>query len=108
MAETSSTEDSHKLREKVSSLSASMDGLQRSLLERKRVLTDGLAAASDFASCWSSCMKEIEEKKENLAALESVGADIETVKSQLEENKVLLCLRCVYNKLYICMMYVKV
>ena len=40
-------------------------------------------------------MKEIEEKKEKLDGLEAVGADIDTVKTQLEDYKV-FCL-CEYT-----------
>lgn len=90
MCETCSTEDSHQLRDTVSDLSASLEGLQRSVLGRKRVLKDGLAVAADFATCWTSCMAETEEKKKELGGLEVVGADIDTVKTQLEDYKVRL------------------
>ncbi len=90
MSGTCSTEDAHQLRDKMASLTALMEGLQRGLEERKAILADGLSADIDFASCWTSCMKEIEEKKKELAAMETVGADIDTVKTQLEEYKVCL------------------
>ena len=88
MADKCSTEDSLLLTEKLAQLTASFESLQRSAVGRKRVLKDGLAQASDFASSWDAAMKEIEDKKSELEQFETVGVDIDTVKTQLEEYKV--------------------
>ncbi len=88
MADNCSAEDSLLLGEKQAQLMSAFESLQRSALGRKRVLEDGLGQASGFATAWGEAMAEVAEKKGELEQLETVGVDIDTVKTQLEEYKV--------------------
>ena len=88
MTENCSTKDSLLLGERQSQLTGSFEGLQRSMLDRNRVLKDGMVLAADFAISWTDCMSEINRKMGELEELEAVGVDIDTVKIQLDSYKV--------------------
>ena len=88
MTKNCSTKDSLLLGERQSQLTTSFEGLQRSMLDRDRVLKDGLVLATDFASSWTDCMGEINRKMGELDELEAVEVDIDTVKIQLDSYKV--------------------
>ena len=88
MADNCSAEDSLLLGEKEAQLASAFESLQSGAVGRKRVLEDGLAQASSFAVAWGEAMKKIAAKKGELEQFETVGVDIDTVKTQLEEYKV--------------------
>ncbi len=83
-----SPEDAVFVKDKVLELNSGLDGVQRSVDVRRRVIEDGLASALAFLVAWNDAMAAIADKKGELAGLGDVGGDIDTVKSQLEEYKV--------------------
>ena len=50
--------------------------------------------ATDFVTAWSEAMECIAAKSAELKELEEVGADIDTVKTQLDEYKVYSVVVC--------------
>ena len=83
-----SPEDAALVKDKLSQLNSALEGVQRSVDARRRVVEDGLASALAFLSAWNDAMGAIAEKKAELEELGTVGGDIDTVKAQLEEYKV--------------------
>ena len=83
-----SPEDTALVKDKLSQLNSALEGVQRGVDARRRVVEDGLANALAFLSAWNDAMGAIAEKKAELEELGTVGGDIDTVKAQLEEYKV--------------------
>ena len=84
-----SPDDCSVIEAKLKQCSSGYEDLVRSANARKRVLDDALVQATNFATEWSDTMAAITAKHSELEQLSPVGVDIDTVKAQLEEYKVL-------------------
>ncbi len=84
-----SPEDAAFVKDNLSELNSRLDGVQRGVDVMKRMAEDGLVSALAFLAAWNDAMAAIADKKAELESLGDVGGDIDTVKAQLEEYKVL-------------------
>ena len=66
-------------------------GLQKSAATRRRLPEYGLKQASEFASARDSIMVVFAGESEELQQPATVGVDIDTVRSQLDDYKVCVC-----------------
>ena len=91
MMDNCSPEDAKVVGKKLAQIVSSFEALQRAAVVRKRVLDDGLAKANEFSTAWDNAMGIVSAKSKELHNLASVGVDIDTVRTQLDEYKVSGC-----------------
>lgn len=88
MMDNCSPEDAVVVGNKLAQITSSFESLQRAAAARKRLLDDGLVRANEFSSAWNNAIGIVSEKSKELQNLASVGVDIDTVRTQLDEYKV--------------------
>ena len=80
--------DVEYIQEKLENLNSSFDGLSNALQNQKTSLLEGLNLCAAYEIAKQQTEDAIAEKRANVSNLPSVGMDIETVQSQLEDCKV--------------------